>query len=113
MLQVGAEFSPEQVARIAVLATGSASGVADFAGDTGLRSPVALDLTEFADSSCWEVPPDDGSLYEHYRQRIGDPFTDPPFPLQVVLDGEGRIAYVSRDYRPDEVMEVLRELAAR
>ena len=110
MQQVRAEFGEDAVEGLAVLATGSASGVADFAGDTGLRSLVALDLPEFADSSCWEVPPEDGSLYEHYRQRIGDPFIDPPFPLQVVLDTEGRIAYVSRDYRPDEVMDVLRGL---
>lgn len=110
MQQVRAEFTAGEVDTLAVLATGQAHGVFDFIGDTGLRSPVAMDLPESAESICWEVPPADGSLYEHYRQRIGDPFVDPPYPLQIVLDGEGRIAYVSRDYRPDEVLGALRDL---
>ena len=110
MQQIAAEFTDGEVETVAILVTEPATGIPDYISDTGLRSPVAMDLLEFAGGSCWEVPEADGSLYEHYKQRVGQPYLDPPFPLQIIHDSEGRIAYLSRDYRPDEILDTLRDL---
>ncbi|MEE2830388.1 MAG: hypothetical protein VX498_14460 [Myxococcota bacterium] len=110
MQRIQAEFIDGEVDTLAILASGPSTGIPDYISDTGLRSPVAMDLVEFAGGTCWEVPEADGSLYEHYRQRMGQPYLDPPFPVQVIIDGQGRIAYLSRDYRPDEILETLQDL---
>ncbi len=56
--------------------------------EAGVTLPVLLDR--------------DGAAYESYAPSESGHSTS-PFPLQVVVDGEGVITYLSRENLPDQV----------
>ena len=82
--------------------------VLDYIQDTGIDVPVLMDRAQ--DPSCWAIPNSDESLYEHYKERVGDPLSDPPFPLQVVIAPDGRFALLQRYHNVDALVDVLAEL---
>ena len=55
--------------------------------------------------------PGGGSVYEHFAERVGDP-NDGPYPMQVVLDAEGRFRYLSRTHQPDQLIASLKRILA-
>lgn len=89
------------------VATGESPGFAEaFIEDTGLLEPVLLDDSKRASSGCFSVPDGAETLFEHLDTRVGAP-GEGPFPLQIVVDGAGRIAYASRDHDPVAVLAAL------
>lgn len=63
---------------------------AGFAAESGIESPVLLD---------------DGEHYSHYAQAAG--FGYAPFPLHVVVDQEGVITYLARQYDSSALFDAL------
>ena len=86
----------------------AAATVSDFLNDTGMPPPVLIDQT--FDSSCCVIPQDDASVAAHFRLRVGDPSTDPPFPLHMVIRPDGTFAYLRRAHVPDDLLNVLQDL---
>ncbi|MFT5429450.1 MAG: hypothetical protein ACI9OJ_000121 [Myxococcota bacterium] len=84
--------------------------VEDYIVRTGLSEPVLLDNPALA-PTCQTVPEGELALYNYFDDRVGAP-EDGPFPLHVVIDGDGRIAYASRVHRPASVVATLRALLA-
>ncbi|MEQ9322866.1 MAG: hypothetical protein RIF41_27120 [Polyangiaceae bacterium] len=68
--------------------------VQGFIDQTGVTFPVGWD----ASGSYFDFPTD-GAIS--------------PFPLDVVVDRQGRIAYVSREYDAEELLQVVAQLAAQ
>ncbi len=61
-------------------------------GEAGVTLPVLQDH--------------DGAAYGAYSdEEAGEP--DPPFPLHVVVDGDGVIRYLSRENTPDQVRDAI------
>ncbi len=105
----------DEVTAVAVNYGESIDLVRDYIADTGIRSPVLLDGPTTLEG-CVRLPPGEDSVYRHFEDRTGsaDPGQpDPPFPLQVVLDGDGRIAYISETHQPELVIDTLRGLLGR
>jgi len=86
----------------------AAAMVSDFLNDTGMPPPVLIDQT--FDSSCCVIPENDPSVAEHFRLRVGDPSTDPPFPLHLVVRPDGTFAYIRRAHVPEDLLDVLQTL---
>ncbi len=61
-------------------------------GEAGVTRPILLDL--------------EGTNYESYSES-GAASDGPPYPLHVVVDGDGIIRYLSRENHPDEVREAI------
>ena len=70
-----------------------AQTVVDFAAYTGVTFPVMMD---------------DDQTYRDYDQ-VG---ATAPFPLDVVIDKEGVVRYVSTRYEPEELTAVIASLLA-
>lgn len=64
--------------------------IQEFAAQTGVTFPLGIDV----DSS-----------HQLFRQGQGSAIS--PFPLDVVIGPDGRIAYLSREYDPDGLRAVL------
>jgi peroxiredoxin len=107
MRAVSAEFSDEEVATYAVSILDTTESTQNWIRDTGLRTPVLIDSS--ADLSCWNLPDGELSLYAHFFERTDSSGADGPFPLQVVIDPDGTIAYISREHHPDRVLEAIRK----
>jgi len=110
MQMVRNNFDEGQIAYFAVNWKEPLEVVADYIGDTGLRAPVLLDNSDEALAGCHVVPAGADTLTEHYQLQIGNPDIDPPFPLHVVIDGEGNFAYLARDHDPEALLAVLQAL---
>ena len=65
-----------------------------FVDQTGVTFPVGWDAT----GSYFDFP-NEGAIS--------------PFPLDVVVDREGRIAYISREYDAEALRQVVEQLAAQ
>ena len=94
MLQaIGNAYSKDEVAVFAVNWGEPLAIVEDYLADTGVRAPILMDSGLFAHnfglSDCFETA-GDASLTEHFQLRVGDPKFDPPFPIHVLIDHEGR-----------------------
>ena len=89
----------------------SADTVADFLNDSGMTAPVLVDQS--FDASCWDVPGEDEAVTEHFRNRVGNPNEDPPFPMHILIHPDGTFAYLSRDHAPDKLVGVLNELLSQ
>ncbi len=83
--------------------------VLDYISDTGIRSPVLLDNPTLLDG-CLELPVGEDSLYQHFEDRVGLSTGQAPFPLQIVLDANGAIAYTSKTHQPEVVLETIHGL---
>ncbi len=111
MSAVRSEFTPEQVGASAMNWRQEMRIVGKFIADTGLKVPVLLDRDKGSDPLCFAPPPGpEGTVTEHFRNRIVSEGMAAPFPLQIIVDGEGRLAYLSRVHAPDKVIAVLRRL---
>ncbi len=108
MQMVEGTFGSEEVTSFAVNVGESEATVMDYMGDTGINAAIMLDYI-LPTSGCYKVPGELG-LYEHFRTRVGEPDKDPPFPLHVVIDAEGRLAYLKRDHDPATLAAVLSSL---
>ena len=67
--------------------------VEGFLDQTGVTFPVGWDAT--------------GSYFEYPTDAAIS-----PFPLDVVVDRQGRIAYVSREYDAEELRQIVEQLVA-
>lgn len=103
-------FGSTEVRGYAVNLLESLDVVADYIGDTGIRSPVLLDAPPTGDT-CHQIPPDAPTLTEHFQLRVGAA-NDLPFPLHVVIAPDGTIAYATRDLNPDTLLDVIGALVA-
>jgi hypothetical protein len=108
MRQVRARFSEDEVAAFAVSTIDSEQSILNWIADTALRVPVIVDTPE--DLTCWEMPGNDSSLYQHFIDRSLSDGPQPPFPLQVIYAPDGTIAMVSREHLPSMLLEVLETL---
>jgi len=110
MVQLQQEFPNDEVLLVAVASGEPLASVLDYVTDTGMPVAIILDGTSELSGICADLSPGPGeeSLYEHFRARVGDLYSDPPFPLQVVVDAEGRFLYGSRSHQPELVVEALR-----
>ena len=86
-----------------------AATVLQYVAATGLDAPILLDARNPVDP-CVHLPTGARSAYEYLAERIGDP-NDGPFPLQILLDGAGRIVWTSRFHRPAALLEALAGLS--
>ena len=102
-------FTREQVAYFAVNWREPKASVIDYLQEFGVQAPVLLDNAEDSEG-CFKISDGSDGLYDHYQMRVGDPISEPPFPLQVVIDGQGRFAYLSRDHKPEAIIDVLNAL---
>ncbi len=106
------EFGPDEVTAVAINWSEQPEIVQKFITDTGLRAPVLLDLGQGLDPACFELPSGpEPTVTEHFRNRVFTPGFNAPFPLQIIVDTEGRLAFASRRHSAEEVTTVLRELA--
>ena len=82
-------------------------------GLVGNGSPGSLDavILDFIDQTGVTFPVfyDTDGTYRDY-DRTG---ATAPYPLDVIVDGDGRIAYVAADYDPDAMKSVIDGLLAR
>jgi len=108
MRQVRARFSEDEVAAYAVSTIDSEQSILNWITDTALRVPVIVDTPE--DLTCWEMPGNDSSLYQHFIDRSLSDGPQPPFPVQVVYAPDGSIAMISREHFPSMIIEVLETL---
>jgi len=104
------EFGPGEVIVIGV-GVDSLSSLQDFVSDTGFTAPVLVDQWD-GSSACF-VTPGQEQLYFHYYDRVGTDASHGPFPLQVVIDGQNRLAYSGNVHQPELIAEVLRGLLGR
>ena len=102
-----AEFTQDEVVFLGV-GVDSLSTLQDFVSDTGFTAPVLVDSTE-GESVCYHTP-GPGRLWDHYWLRVGTLGPHGPFPLQVVIDSDYRLAYSSNFHQPELVIEVVRQL---
>ena len=79
--------------------------VFDYIQDTGIGEPVILDSHTVG--GCWSLPGGDNSLYQHFRDRVGDPYADPPFPMQVIIGPDGTFALLQRYHNMEAVTDAL------
>ncbi len=68
----------------------------------------ALDLQAFLNAFQMTFPIllDAGNSYSHYHQNGGTS----PYPLDYVIDQQGRVAYFSTEYDPEAIVTVIDEL---
>ncbi|MAE71551.1 MAG: hypothetical protein CME06_13925 [Gemmatimonadetes bacterium] len=105
------EFGPDEVTAVAINWKQQREIVQKFITDTGLRAPVLIDLGQGLDPVCFQLPSGpEPTVTEHFRNRVFTPGFNAPFPLQVIVDTEGRLAFASRRHSTEEVTTVLREL---
>ena len=109
MNAVRANFSEEEVVVVGVNAGDALSTVYGYISDTSIRVPILLD-GQVDSWGCLHLPEGEASVYEHFRQRVGDPGNDAPFPLQIVVDAEQRIVHTSSIHEPEQIVAALREL---
>jgi hypothetical protein len=76
-------------------ATDDIGGVQRFTEHLGVTYPVGIEQTA-----------NYGAFAENYRGAN-------PFPLDVIVDRDGTIAYVAREYDPEALAAVIEELLAR
>ena len=105
-------FEADEVTRIAVDWKESLAAVLDYVNEFGIQSPVLLDSEEEG-AGCFAVPKGGNSLFVHYDMLVPGAFSGQPFPLQVVIDNDGRFAYLSRDHDPDALLDVLYALTGK
>ncbi|MAE70184.1 MAG: hypothetical protein CME06_06910 [Gemmatimonadetes bacterium] len=111
MSAVRNEFSHDELAAFSMNWRQSQRIVKKFVADTGLRVPVLLDLEKGPDPFCFTLPPGpDETVTEHFRSRVVPEGASAPFPLQIIIDKEGRLAYLSRIHSTNKAMEMLRML---
>ncbi len=111
MSAVRREFTPEKVRALAINWRQDRRIVRKFIADTGLEVPVLLDRERGGDPSCFALPSGSAeTLTEHFRDRVRSVGTDAPFPLQIIIDPEGRLAYLSRVHSSERAITVLRGL---
>ena len=103
---IPAAFGDQVLVRL-VNAGESLAAVMDYAQDTGVGLPILVDAPLDA---CYAPPASDPSAYTHFLQRVGDPLQDPPFPMHVVIDGDGVMTYLRRAHQPDELLSHLATL---
>ena len=104
---VRAEFGPDEVKLLAINDGEGIDAVLSYLQEVGLREPVLLDR-EGVDAGCYAGP--DEGLYEHFAERVDGAEQAPPFPLQILVDGDGRLVRALREHRPDLMLTDLREL---
>ncbi len=105
------EFGPDQVGAVAINWRQPRGIVEKFVTDTGLRTPILLDLGPGLDPQCFALPPGpEPTVIEHFRNRVVSEGFNVPFPLQIIVDAEGRLAFASRRHDAEEALEVLRRL---
>ena len=75
----------------------------------GGESPAMVELFARQTGVTFPVGFDKGVSYKSFA--TGDAIS--PFPLDVVIDRSGRIAYASREYDPDALAEVIGKLLAK
>ena len=102
-----AEFGEDEVIFLGV-GVDDPLALEDFVSDTGFTAPILVD-DQFGQPVCYHTP-DQGRLYDHYFNRVGTDAPHGPFPLQVVIDGDYRMAYSSNSHQPEQVVEVVRGL---
>ena len=102
-------FTEDQVLIALVNKADEPTAVLHFAEAVGITEPMLLDLPGLS-STCWQIPENDSSLYNHVDARIPRTMYDPPFPIQYASDGNGEIAFMSRMHQPDVLVEILHEL---
>jgi peroxiredoxin len=104
------EFGPGEVIVLGV-GVDSLGTLQDFVSDMGFTAPVLVDDWD-GQSACF-ITPGSEQLYEHYYDRVGTNGSHGPFPLQVVIDGQNRLAYSANMHQPELIAEVLRDLLGR
>ena len=102
-------FTESEVAVYAVNWREPIAAVNDYIAEFGIRARILLD-NETGLTGCYNPPAESPSLYEHYHLRVGDPYSEPPFPLQVVVGADGQLKYRSRDHDPEALIDVLYSL---
>lgn len=102
-----AEFGPDEVMFMGV-GVDSFGALRDFVDDTGFTAPILVD--EDQGQPICHVTPEAGRLYDHYYNRVGSDGAHGPFPLQIVIDGDHRLAYSANSHQPDLIIEVVRGL---
>ncbi len=104
MRLIGDEFEEGALLAFGVNDGESVAVVQDFMNDVGGGFSVLLDAPW--QPSCWKVPGDEMSLATYFRNRVGQT-NEAPFPLQIVIGADGKLAYMSRRHGPDGLMSVL------
>ena len=79
-----------------------------FGLNAGQDSSIDLDAFLSAFQVSFPILLDAGSIYYQYRQSGATS----PYPLDYVIDPEGRVAYFSTEYRPEEMIDVINSLLA-
>ncbi len=114
MSAVRSEFTPDEVTAISMNWRQNQRIVQKFIVDTGLRVPVLLDRERGPDPFCFTLPPGpEETVTEHFRNRVVSEGASAPFPLQIIIDKEGRLAYLSRIHSNKNAIGVLRRLVDR
>ena len=103
---IPAAFGEHVIVRL-VNAGESLEAVMDYAQDTGVGLPILVDAPL---DNCYQPPEGDASVYAHFLKRVGDPLQDPPFPMHVVIDGDGVMTYLRRAHQPDDLLAHLATL---
>ncbi len=104
---VRSEFGPDEVRLLAINDGEGIDAVLSYLQEVGLREPVLLDQ-EGVDPACYAGPAE--GLYEHFAERVDGSDQAPPFPLQILIDGDGRLVRTLREHKPDRMLADLREL---
>ncbi len=84
--------------------------LSQYLADVGIQEPVLAADPSAEDASCWTIPNHERRIFELLHFRVGDPINEGPFPLEVIIDADGRFAYLSRTYEPQKLMDVLATL---
>ena len=77
--------------------------------DVGLQIPVLTDRS-LGGGDCWHIPGGASSLTRLYQDHVRETDNDPPFPLHVVIDQNGKYSYLSRNTHPDALIKHLHSL---
>ena len=109
MQRVRQAFPNGEVTSYAVNWGEADAAVVDYTSDVGLQVPVLLDKS-LGGGDCWHIPGGATSLTRYYQDHVRETDNDPPFPLHVVIDADGKYAYLSRSDNPDALIKQLHAL---